>query len=146
MSLHPSSKRTRKKGKTTKTPKFWYSSTDLCKQCKPIYNCLWFMNEKVTPNPPLSAVYPANNNNYCTERRSLSSFFQTISSLCPVLPHKRWSGQGAIVCKSCAKHRALITHNMSCAIWYEETAELLSLTRVEIAFMLALFIGWMINW
>ena len=41
------------------------------------------------------------------------------------------SGQGVKVCKSCATHQALITCNMSCAMWYEGTAQLLSLTELS---------------
>ena len=42
------------------------------------------------------------------------------------------------MCKSRATHPSLITCNMQCAIWYDGTAQLLSLTRVEITFILAL--------
>ena len=48
------------------------------------------------------------------------------------LQHVRSSGQGAIVCKSRVTHRALITCNMSCATWYEGTAQLLSLTELTL--------------
>ena len=47
-----------------------------------------------------------------------------------------FSGQGAIVFKSRATHRALITCTMSCAKWYKGTARF---DRAEIAFILALF-------
>ena len=47
------------------------------------------------------------------------------------LQHVRSSGQGAVVCKSRATHRALITCNLQCATWYEETAQLLSLTELN---------------
>ena len=45
--------------------------------------------------------------------------------------HVRSSGQGAIVCKSRAAHRALITCNMSCSTLYGWTAQLLSLTELK---------------
>ena len=47
------------------------------------------------------------------------------------LQHVHSSGQGVIVCKSRATHRALIMCNMSCATWYEGTAQLLSLTEFK---------------
>ena len=61
------------------------------------------------------------------------------------LKHVRLSGLGAIVCKSRAAHRALITHNM-CATWYEGTAQLLSLTEFQSHLFEHYFIGWTINW
>ena len=52
---------------------------------------------------------------------------------------------GAIVCKSLATHRALITCDMSCnmsyATWYEGTAELLSLTKLKSHLFELYFIG-----
>ena len=47
------------------------------------------------------------------------------------LQHVRSSGQGAIVCKSRATHRAVIACNMSCAMWYEGTARLLTSTELK---------------
>ena len=44
------------------------------------------------------------------------------------LQHVRSSGPNAIVCKSRATHRALITCRMLRATWYEGTAQLLKLT------------------
>ena len=51
-----------------------------------------------------------NKNNHCTQRRNLRFF--TISSL--RREHIHSSGPGAVVCRSYATHRALITCNMSC--------------------------------
>ena len=42
--------------------------------------------------------------------------------------HVHSSGLGTIVCKSCAKHQALIMCNMS---WYKGTVQLLSLTELN---------------
>ena len=42
------------------------------------------------------------------------------------------------MCKSRAAHRALITRNMSCATWYEGTAQLLSLTELKSRFFFRL--------
>ena len=53
--------------------------------------------------------------------------------------HVHSSGLGTIVCKSCAKHQALIMRNMSCATWYKGTVQLLSLTelnRINFSFLL----------
>ena len=47
------------------------------------------------------------------------------------LQHARSGDQGAVVRRSCATHRALITCNMSCATWYEGTAHHLSLTDLK---------------
>ena len=47
------------------------------------------------------------------------------------LKHVRSSGSGAMVCKSRATHRALITCNMSCATWYEGTDQVLSFTELK---------------
>ena len=52
------------------------------------------------------------------------------------------SGQDAIMCKSRATHQAPITCNMSCATWYEGTAQPLSLREFKIAFILVYFNGW----
>ena len=51
------------------------------------------------------------------------------------LQHEHSSDQGAFVCRSRATHRVLITCNMTCVMWYIGTAQLLHLTRVEIAFI-----------
>ena len=48
----------------------------------------------------------------------------------------------SVVCTSRTTHWALITCNMSCAMWYEGTVQLLSLTEFKITFILALFMGW----
>ena len=45
--------------------------------------------------------------------------------------HVHSSGLGAVVCKSRATHRALITCNMSCATCYEGTTQLLSLRELN---------------
>ena len=74
-----------------------------------------------------------NNNNNRTERRN-SWFLQ--SPHCAAincLQHVRSSGSGAIVCKSRATHRALITCNLQC------TTLAIKYDRVEIAFIWALF-------
>ena len=62
-----------------------------------------------------------------------SRFIQSPHCAANCLQHVRSCGQGAIACKSRATHRALalITCNMSCAAWYEGTAQLLSLTELK---------------
>ena len=47
------------------------------------------------------------------------------------LQHVCSSGQGAIVWKSRATLRALITCSMSCGTWYKGTTHLLSLTEFK---------------
>ena len=54
----------------------------------------------------------------------------------------RSSGQGTIVCKSCATHRSLITRNILCATWYEGTTQPLSLTEFKSQLFLLYCIGW----
>ena len=86
------------------------------------------------------------NNNNRIERRDLRSF--TISDPhCAAnrLQHIRSSGPGAIVCKSRAAHGALIMRNISCATWYEGTAQLLSLTELKSQLFELYFIAWTIN-
>ena len=63
-------------------------------------------------------------------------FFFTISSLC--LQHLRLSGQGTTVYKSRAIYRVVITSNL-CATWYEETAQIFSLTDLKSHVFLALY-------
>ena len=57
------------------------------------------------------------------------------------LQHVRSSGPGAIVCKSRATHRALITCNMG-GTWYEGTAQLLSLTELK-SHLFQLYLYWL---
>ena len=52
---------------------------------------------------------------------------------------------GAIVCKSCAAHRTLITCNMLYASWYEGTAQLLSLRKFSWHLFQLYFNGWTMN-
>ena len=47
------------------------------------------------------------------------------------LQHLRSSSQGTTVCKSRATQPAPITCNVSCATWYDGTAQLLSLTELK---------------
>ena len=56
------------------------------------------------------------------------------------LQHTCSSDPGAIVCKLSATHRALITY-VSCTTWYEGTAQLLRLTKLNSHFILAVFHG-----
>ena len=61
------------------------------------------------------------------------SVHDCLQSRCAANCLQHSNSQGAIVCKLRAVHRALITCNMSCATWYEGTAQLLRFDRVEIA-------------
>ena len=67
------------------------------------------------------------------------NFLQPLYCAVRCFQHVCFRGQGAIVCKSCVSTRAdhlqmPIPCNVSCAAWYEVTAQLLSLT-VEIAYI-----------
>ena len=61
----------------------------------------------------------------------IRDFFTISSHFSNCLQHIRSSGQGTIVCKSCATHQTLSMCNMSCATWYKGTAQLLSLTDLN---------------
>ena len=54
---------------------------------------------------------------------AIRDFLQSPHSATNRLQHVRSSGPCAIVCKSRATHRALITCNSPCATWYEGTAQ-----------------------
>ena len=78
--------------------------------------------------PPIS-----NNNNNNRIQRHYSRFFTTVWNV-------RSSGPGAIVCKSRATHRALVTckcHVTCHLVWRDSSA--IKFDRVEIAFIWALF-------
>ena len=79
-----------------------------------------------------------NDNNDCIQRRSSRFFFKNLLAAPLTVSNTYALGQGAILCKSRATHRALITCNVSCATWYEWTAQLLSLTELKWHFILAL--------
>ena len=70
-------------------------------------------------------------------------FSQSPHCAADCLQHVHSSGRGAIVCKSRATLRARITCNMSCATWYEGTAQLLSFTDFK-SHLFNLFY-WLIN-
>ena len=80
-----------------------------------------------------------NNDNH-TERRK-SRFLQSAHCATNSLQHVRSSGQGVIVCKSRATYRAFITCNLSCATWYDGTAQLISLTEFKSHLFELYFIG-----
>ena len=61
----------------------------------------------------------------------IADFVQSPHNATDCLQHVRSSGPSAIMHKSRATHRALITCNMSCATWYKGTAQLLSLTEFK---------------
>ena len=86
-----------------------------------------------------------NDNNDRIKRRSLR-FVHSHNCAANCLQHVRSSGQGGIICKSRATCRALITCNMSCATWYEGTAQRLSLTEFISHLFHLYLIGWTFNW
>ena len=67
--------------------------------------------------------------------RSNSRFSQSPHCATNCLQHVRSRGPGAIVCKSCATHRALITCNRQCATWVRRDSSAIKSDRVEIAFI-----------
>ena len=76
-----------------------------------------------------------NNNNNLIQRRNLRFFLQSPHCAMNYLQHICSSGPGAIVCKSCAAHRAFITCNMLCYVPHGTV----KFDRVKIAFILGLF-------
>ena len=62
---------------------------------------------------------------------AIRDFLQSPHCAANCLQYARSGGPGAIVCKSRATHKALITCSMSCATWYEGTAQLLSSTELK---------------
>ena len=62
---------------------------------------------------------------------AVRDFIQSLRCTTNYLQHVHLSGQGTIVWKSLATHRAPITCNMLCTTWYERTAQLLSLTELK---------------
>ena len=70
-------------------------------------------------NPCFRDKFQTLNNNNCTKKRD-SRLSQSPHCAAHCLQHLRSSGQDTIVSKSYATHRALITCDISCAIWYKE--------------------------
>ena len=54
----------------------------------------------------------------------IRDFLQSLHCVANCLQHVRSSGLGAIMCKSCTTHWALIKCNILCATWYKGTAQL----------------------
>ena len=78
---------------------------------------------------------------------AIQDFLQSPHNAANCLQHVRSSGPGAIVCKSCATHRALITCkcHVTCHLVRRDSSAI-KFDRVEIAFIWAsFFIGWTIN-
>ena len=73
-------------------------------------------------------------------------FLQSPHCATNCLQYVHSSGHGAIMCKLCATHQAIITRNTLCATWYEETAQLFSLTEFKSHLFELYFIGRTINW
>ena len=70
---------------------------------------------------------------------SVRDFWQCSHCDTNCLQHVRPCGQGTIVCKSRAAHRALNMCNMSSATWYAGTAHQFIFDRVELVFISASF-------
>ena len=77
---------------------------------------------------------------------AIQDFLQSPHSAANSLHHAYSSGPGAIVCKSCATHRALIT--CKCHVTghlVQRNSSAFKFDRVEIAFIWAYFVGWIIE-
>ena len=89
-----------------------------------------------------------NNNNILiiAFKGAIRDFLQSPHSAANCLQHARSSGPGAIVCKSCATHRALITCKcrVTCHLVRRDSSAI-KFDRVEIAFIWAYFVGWIIK-
>ena len=100
---------------------------------------LWLDNNKINNNNN------NNDNNNCIERHH-SRFLQSPHCAANCFQHVHSNGPGAVECKSCATHRALITCNMWCAMWYKGTAQLwINLTELKSHLFWLYFIGWTIH-
>ena len=66
---------------------------------------------------------------------AIRDFYDLLTAPRICLQYVRSSGQGVIICKARATHRALITCSMSCATWYAGAAHAVKFDRVEIAFI-----------
>ena len=84
--------------------------------------------------------YNENDNNICMERHNLRLL---LSPHCPANcpQHVRSSGQGAVVCQCRVTHPAFVMSSVSCATWYERTAQLLNLTELILHLFLLYFGG-----
>ena len=76
---------------------------------------------------------------------AIRDFLQSPHSAANCLQHVRSSGLGAIVSKSRATHRMLITCVMLRATWYEGSAQILSWTELKSHLFELCFIGWTIK-
>ena len=88
--------------------------------------------------PPQASGQVCFNNNSCIERCNWRNL-QSPHCATNCLQHIHWSGQGAIMCKLRARHRALVTckHVMNHLVWKDISA--IKFGRAEITFILALF-------
>ena len=104
----------------------------------------WFYMIKIQTGIKLfsSVMTLINDNNNDRIERPNSRFLLSPHCTTTCLQHVCSSGQGTVVCKSHATHQALITCNMSYAMWYEGTTQLLNLTEVKLAYMSVYSIGW----
>ena len=63
---------------------------------------------------------------------AVQNFLQSPRCAANCLQHVHSRSQGTTACKSRATQQALITCSVSCATWYEGTAQLLSLTELKL--------------
>ena len=87
-----------------------------------------------TPRPPPPPATTATTTTTTTMMMILRGASQDLlQSHCAAncLQHVHASGQGAVVCRSRATHRVLITCNMACSTWCKGTTELLSLRELK---------------
>ena len=77
---------------------------------------------------------------------AVRDFLQSPHSAVNCLQHARSSGLGAVVCKSRATHRALITCKcrVTCHLVRRDSSAI-KCDRIEIAFIWAYFVGWIIK-
>ena len=72
--------------------------------------------------------------NYSSNNDAVPNFLPSPHCTMCCLQHVCASGQGAIECKSCEIHQALVRCRMPCTTLYKGTAQLLSLTELQLHF------------
>ena len=108
--------------------------TDLCRRCRQLSVLSAFLCNIV------QSFYPPQRRIIIAFKGSIRDVLQSLHSAANCLQHVRSSGLGAIVCKSCATHRALITCkcHVTCHLVRRDSSAI-KFDRVEITFIWALF-------
>ena len=132
---------------------------DVC-ESSPVQDCLWHFIHRVVLELPVQHTghwEVSTEKKHCLSyhrlglciimiivialKGAIQDFLQSLHCAANCLQHAHSSGQGVIMCKSHAALQALITCSMSCAAWFGETAQLISLTELKSHLFELYFIG-----